>query len=179
MSRTRRSKVLSVFGAAAAAILLSSPAFACTVFKGKLTTSGTGAGNLAETVYGKNSGMNWCTLPTGSPRVKAAGDTLSLATAASTTTGGGCSNSQLSALGTYTVATKPGWMPQGGGAPAVHNCHGGTGTTVLSSTATVSLSGVLSPGSYPTGAMAVNSYSVCIFNNIGLADAIAENFKVV
>jgi hypothetical protein len=181
---TAHKKALAACGVVGVGLMLSSTAFACTVYKGKVTVSGNGTGNAAQTVFGTGSGMNWCVLPTPTVKVKSGSETLSLVTAASTRGegGSGCKASKMTSVGAYSVAvTTPGagYMPQGGGAGATHNCHGTTGQVIVNGTGSVNSTGVFSPASVSYVQSGTGPQSVCIYNVGGSADAIAINMDAV
>lgn len=180
---TANRKVLAGFGLAGAGLMMSSAAFACTVYKGDLTATGSGSSAI-QTVSGTNSGMTWCALPTPTVKVNKGSASITLNTAPHVRSTG-CKASQLTSTGTYSVAvTAPGagYMPQGGGSGAVHNCHGNTGQVILPNTGTVTTSGVFSPSTIPytpTDVTKAGPQSVCIYNTAGFADAIAINMDSV
>lgn len=189
-----RRKVAGGFAVLGAALLASSTAYACTVFKGKVDATGNGTGNAAQRVAGTGSGMNWCVVKT--PTVKVASSaSLTLATGASNTVaassgGDGCATSTKLRASSRTVQFSTavtdgaGYMPQGGGSGAVHNCHGTTGR-VLETNGTVDSNGVWKSGTTGTNTIAftsvAGSQSVCIYGTgiVGSADAIAINFDAV
>lgn len=191
-----RSKVMGAFAIVVVVLMASSAAYACTVFKGKLDATGNGTGNTAQRVAGTGSGMNWCVVKTPSVKVSTASSaSLTLATGASNTTaassgGDGCATStkmRASGLGiqySTAVTDGAGYMPQGGGSGAVHNCHGTPGR-VLESNGTVNSSGVWTSGTSGTNTITFTAVagqqSVCIYGTgiIGTADAIAINFDAV
>lgn len=183
-----RQKLVGAFGVAGVGLLATTTAaYACTVYRGQVTLSGNAAGNVAQTWKGTGSGMNWCTVPTPTAKVIAGNASVSLVTAA-TVRAGKCAAGQLRA-DTYKVAvTTPmagttGYMAQGGGTGATHNCHGTTGTVVDTGSVT-GTSGVFV--SATTGTATVNytvpagvgSTSICIYGDSS-ADAIAANFDQV
>ena len=192
----RKKSVIQAFAVVAIALLATSTAFACTVYRGHLEASGNGAGNTAQRVAGTNSGMNWCVVKTPTVKVATGQDagSLTLATGRSNTIaassgGDGCAvESQLRASTrtiqyTTKVTDGAGYMPQGGGSGAVHNCHGTQGRP-LESNGTVDANGVWKSGN---GTNTINftavagPQSVCIYATgvQGSADAIAINFDAV
>ncbi len=193
-----RKRLFGCFAVVSVGLLAASASYACTVFKGKVDATGNGTGNAAQRVAGTGSGMNWCVVKT--PTVKVAGPasgtaSLTLATGASNTTpagsgGDGCASStQLRASSrtvkfSTAVTDGAGYMPQGGGTGAVHNCHGTTGR-VLETNGTVDSSGVWTSGTTGTNTISftavAGSQSVCIYGTgiVGSADAIAINFDAV
>lgn len=192
-----RNRVIQAFAVVVVALLASSTAFACTTFKGYLEATGNGTGNTAQRVAGTGSGMNWCVVKTPTVKVAAGAGagSLTLATGPSNTIaassgGDGCATStQLGPSGrlvqySTAVTDGAGYMPQGGGSGAVHNCHGTDGT-VLETNGTVDSNGVWKSGT--TGTNTINftavpgPQSVCIYGTgkLGSADAIAINFDAV
>jgi hypothetical protein len=184
MRSRSRHKVAAAFGVAGVGLMLSSTAFACTVYKGKVTFTANGAGSASQTVFGTGSGMNWCVLPTPTVKAKSGSQTVTLATAASTRGegGSGCKASKMTSTGAYSVAvTTPGagYMPQGGGTGATHNCHGTTGQVIVNGTGSVSSTGVFSPATVSYAQSGTGPQSICIYNTGGFADAIAINLDAV
>ena len=197
MTARVRNRVIQAFAVVGVALLATSTAFACTNYKGYLDATGNGTGNTAQRVAGTGSGMNWCVVKT--PTVKVAtgqnAGSLTLVTGRSNTTaassgGDGCGTSTQmresnGSLVQYTTAVTDGagYMPQGGGSGAVHNCHGTTGTK-LETNGTVDANGVWKSGN---GTNTINftavpgPQSVCIYGTgrVGTADAIAINFDAV
>jgi len=192
-----RRKIVAAFGIAEVPLIVASAAFACTTFLGDLTASTPITPAHAATsqkVTGDGSGMSNCggsytpvvkfgNIASGTAHTTGT-DTLTLATAKSTT----CGNTQLTASGTlggtYTTRIIDSYMPQGGGSGTNHNCHGASSGTVLDSNGTVT-NGVWksSAGSNAlTFTRGVGSKNVCIYVVGGVlnnADAIAINFDVV
>jgi hypothetical protein len=140
--------------------------------------------------------MNWCVVKTPTVKVATGQDagSLTLVTGRSDTIpasdgGDGCPvESQLrnsTSLIQYTTAVTDGagYMPQGGGSGAVHNCHGTTGRK-LETNGTV-VDGVWTSGKTKTNTInftaVAGPQSVCIYGTglLGAADAIAINFDAV
>lgn len=182
MRMVAQHKVMMGLGVVAAGMTLSSTAYACTVYKGQLTASGNGTGNVAQTVKAQGtplvSGMDWCAAYTPTVKVATTG-TISLATASTTC---GLNTTKMGSSGTYSVSIETaGYMPQGGGTGPEHNCHG-AGAAPIDTTATVNGSGVFTNGagtgnteSYTT---VVGNQNICIYSN-STADAIAINYNGV
>lgn len=133
MRQHRNNAVLGGFGILAVALAASSLAYACTTFRGTMTVSGNGAGNVAQTVIGKNgqsfSAMAWCggTPTWGSVKVNGLGlnaATITISTDASTTdcVTAPATKNKLRA-GTYDVGYLPTEMDAEPPITQVHNCH--------------------------------------------------------
>lgn len=194
-----RNKAVGAFAVLGVGAMAASAASACTVFLGKVDATGNGTGNVAQRVAGTGSGMNWCVVKTPSVKVKAPLNgtaSLTLATGPSNTIsaasgGDGCASStklrpSSPPLVQYTTAVTDGagYMDQGGGTGATHNCHGTTGRK-LETNGTVNGSGVWTSGKSGTNTLSftavAGSQSVCIYGTgiTGAADAIAINFDAV
>lgn len=180
MERSRRMAVAG-FAMATAGILATSSAYACTVYKGKLTADGNHATDVAQTVHAKaglTGGMNWCSTYTPSVVVQATTPSLKLDTAPTTCSALLGGSSQLR-NGTYNISLETGHMPQGGGSdPTPHNCHGSEPLTNPGTT-TVSAGVSSSTVTWASPLNTAGNKNVCIYNNQGFADAIAINFTAV
>lgn len=199
MIRKRRG-VLVGTGAIALAMVVTSAAWACTVFYGNLTVSGNGTGSVNQTIAGDPGDgfnfMDWCpAVPTHGTsgngwnenakaafwtvRTDNANPLLSMSVAPSEDCDAEVAN-QLPE-GTYTVTHRQGYMDVGGSPH--HNCHGTTGD-VVDGSFNVASDGTGSGGPYDLDATSSPNpgwHSICIWlpdpEMTGFAPANALNFK--
>lgn len=148
MQGTSRKKLLVAAAAAAAVLLMAGSAYACTVYKGKVTLTATGSGDTAE-AHGKGGVHEYCSGSQTQTVDMNATNQFSLALAPTTAA---CGGSQLP-IGTYEVRwvnmTGSNTVLNNGNAPWVYNCNV-TASNVLSlGSLTVNNSGVGS-GSFQT-----------------------------
>lgn len=103
---SHRKPVVLAFGVIAGVLLMTSTAFACTVFKGRFTvTPSAPGGSGSVTAVGNNSGMGYCgSGPSGTAQFATGGGGFSAVVAPDNT---GCNGSKLPA-GLYTITWSPG-----------------------------------------------------------------------
>lgn len=205
MTGSRRRRAVGAIGVASIGLLLASPAYACTVFRGQITASGNGAGNVEQTAKGKAGlTMAWCPdYSPYAPKIKVENTAPAIAFSTATTPAPGTEQCPVSSMiaGNYEVkVTAPGskYMGPGGSQEGVagtstwagHNCHSDFGTPI--GTGTVGTDGVYVPGTaVPLTPVAITSTiyksNLCVYN-VDLpsngcpfcsVDAIAINFDYV
>ncbi len=71
MTKIKRRLATGGFAVACGVMALTSAAFACLQFQGKMTASGNGTGNSLEEVWSDGGFMSVCSIPTGTAKVKA------------------------------------------------------------------------------------------------------------
>jgi hypothetical protein len=104
MQTNLRKALLAGAGVVATVLVIASTAYACTVFKGRLTLTGNGNQPTGSSVtLGKNAGMQHCAnSPSGYTSAPLSGGTVDVVVAKNTTGTTACPNSQLPA-DTYDI----------------------------------------------------------------------------
>ncbi|MCA1570132.1 MAG: hypothetical protein LC798_07390 [Chloroflexi bacterium] len=173
-----------------ASLAFASVAYACTVFKGRLTADQPNNTRSAssQTVIGRNgtgggpdaSLMRWCDPanysntsydPPVNMMVDEAGASIRLKMDPETTA---ClyQGSNQNQTGVYEVGFKQGHMPPGGGGSSVHNCHLSSNTR-LGELAVVNGSSAATTFTYSAS---IGDHSICIYHPAAL-DSIAININ--
>ncbi|MCA1570318.1 MAG: hypothetical protein LC798_08380 [Chloroflexi bacterium] len=182
--------MLGAMSVAMALLVLASAAYACTVFKGRLTADQANNANSAssQTVIGRagtggGSGvslMKWCDPSNNSSttydppvnmKVDEQGASIRVKLDPETTQ---ClyEGSNKNQLGTYTVGYKHGHMPPGGGTSSVHNCHLSSNTLI--GTLAVDSNGSSAATTFTYTPSSLGDHSLCIYHPTAL-DSIAIN----
>lgn len=120
MTRTARKGVIGGFAAGAAVLTLTSAAFACTTYYGKMTvniTAGSaGDGHTQSVAVGSRSGMNYCSgYPTGASHMLSSAGTKTITVGVDAANGTCGSTNKLprtgGLLGMTTLSYKVNWSP--------------------------------------------------------------------
>ncbi len=110
----QRRRLLFGFSAAAALLMLSSAAFACTIYKGKMTVTPNGRGSSgSSSAIGNGSGMGYCAPVDGDGTLGMRGGTVTVR--GGPAPGGGCGGHHVTGQGEWFIRWIAGkWDPNNG-----------------------------------------------------------------